>query len=200
VITIKTTKKGLLFIIIIILHLFSVIFIALITESTSDERTVVRVMGLSALIMIFYAATITLFLKDVVFHLGEKFVIVHHAFVLTGFILLLIHGITYTITISPGLRIEPWTVFSMIGDVCAIIAIIAALKRKSWTKIWRYIHALVYVTLISITLHGIYGGTDFTTPLIFVIYIIMVAGVVILFILKRWQYLRRKIFRNIENE
>ena len=172
-IIIKTTKKGLLFVIIIILHLSSVISIALITESTSDERTVVRVMGLSALIMIFYAATITLFLKDIVFHLGEKFVKVHHAFVLTGFILLLIHGITYVVTLSPGLSIEPWTFFSIIGDICAIIAIIAALRRKSWTKIWRYIHALMYLTLISITLHGIYGGTDFATPPIFGIYIIM---------------------------
>jgi hypothetical protein len=196
---IKTTKKGLFFVIIIILHLFSVILIALTTESTSDERTVVRVMGLSALIMIFYAATITLFLKDVVFHLGEKFVIVHHAFVLTGFILLLIHGITFTVALSPGLSIEPWIVFSMIGDLCAIIAIIAALKRKSWTKIWRYIHALMYITIISITLHGVSGGTDFTTPAIFAIYIIMLAGVVILFILKRWQYLRRKLLANIED-
>jgi hypothetical protein len=156
-------------------------------------------MGLSALIMIFYAATITLFLKDVVFHLGEKFVIVHHAFALTGFILLLIHGITYTITLSSGLNIEPWTVFSLIGDTFAIIAIIAAILRKRWAKIWRYIHVLIYLTLISITLHGIYGGTDFTTPPIFGIYIIMLAGVVVLFILKRWQYLRRKLFRNIED-
>ena len=86
----------------------------------------------------------------------------------------------------------------MIADTCGIIAIIAALKRKSWTKIWRYIHFLMYATLFFTTLHGIAGGTDFTTPLIFGIYIIMLAGVVVLFILKRWQYLRRKIFRNIE--
>jgi hypothetical protein len=156
-------------------------------------------MGLSALIMIFYAAIITLFLKDVVFHLGEKFVKVHHAFVLTGFILLLIHGITYILTLSSSSSMEPYAIFSTIGDICAIIAIIAALIRKRWTKIWRYIHALMYVTLISITLHGIYSGTDFTTPLIFGIYIIMLAGVVVLFILKRWQYLRRKLFASIED-
>ncbi|MFX0075311.1 MAG: hypothetical protein ACFE96_07710 [Candidatus Hermodarchaeota archaeon] len=150
-------------------------------------------MGLSALIMIFYAAIITLFLKDVVFHLGEKFVKVHHAFVLTGFILLLIHGITYVVTLSSGLSIEPWTIFSMIGDTCAIIAIIAAIKRKSWTSIWRYVHMLMYATLVLITLHGIFGGTDFSTPTIFVIYISMLAVLVVFFILKRWQLVIRKM-------
>lgn len=192
-IIIKVTKKGLLFLLIIIFHLFSVILIALITESTSVERTIVRVMGLSALVMISYAAAITLFLKNVVFHLRESFIKVHHAFVLTGFSLLLIHGITYTVTLSSGLTIQPWTVFSMIGDTCAIIAIIAALKRKSWTKIWRYIHFLMYATLIFTTLHGIAGGTDFTTPLIFGIYIIMLAGIVCVFIFKRWQLFIRKM-------
>jgi hypothetical protein len=157
-------------------------------------------MGLSALIILFYAATITLFLKNVVFHLGKTFVKVHHAFILTGFTLLLIHGITYAISLSSGLTIEPWTIFSMIGDTCAIIAIIAALKRKSWTKIWRWIHMLMYVTILSITLHAISGGSDLTTPVIFGIHVFMLAALVIIFILKRWQQFRRKLFVNIENE
>lgn len=176
-----------------------VIFIALITESTPIQRTVVRIMGLSALIILFYAATITLFLKSVVIHLGKSFVKVHHAFVLTGFVLLLVHGITYAVTLSSGLTIEPWTIFSMIGDTCAIIAIIAAIKRKSWIKIWRFIHALMYATIFFITIHGISGGTDFTTPLILGIYLFMLAVLVIIFILKRWQQFRRKLFANIED-
>ena len=110
----------------------------------------------------------TLFLKSVVFHLGKTFVRIHHAFILTGFSLLLFHGITYAVTLSSGLTIEPWTIFSMIGDTCAIVAIIAALKRKSWTKIWRWIHMLMYVTILSITLHAISGGTDLTNPVIFI--------------------------------
>jgi hypothetical protein len=186
------TKKGLIFLLLIIAHLFIVILIALLSTTTSAERTVVRVMGLSALIIIFYATVITLFLKSVVFHLGKIFVKVHHAFVLTGFSLLLIHGIMYATTLSSGLSIEPWTIFSMIGDTCAIIAIIAAIRRKHWTKIWRLIHILMYATLIFITLHGISGGTDFINPIIFSIYIIMLATVVVTFILKRWQLFIRK--------
>ncbi|MFW9821245.1 MAG: hypothetical protein ACFFE5_16705 [Candidatus Thorarchaeota archaeon] len=155
---------------------------------------------MSALIILYYASVITLFLKSVVFHLGKTFVRIHHAFILTGFSLLLVHGLTYVITLSSGIIIEPWTIFSIIGDTCAIIAIIAALKRKSWTKIWRWIHMLMYVTILSITLHGISGGTDFTTPVIFGIHVFMLAGLVIIFILKRWQQFRRKLFASIENE
>ena len=195
----KVTKKGLIFLILVVLHLLIVILISLLTTTTSIERAIVRVMGLSALIILFYATTITLFQKSVVFHLGKSFFKVHHAFVLTGFSLLLIHGITYAVTLSSGLTIEPWTIFSMIGDTCAIVAIIAAVKRKSWTKIWRWIHMLMYVTILSITLHGISGGTDFTTPVIFGIHAFMLAALVIIFILKRWQQFRRKMFASIEN-
>ena len=195
----KVTKKGFMFLVLIMLHLLIVISISLLTTTTSVERSIVRVMGLSAFIILFYAATITLFQKSVVFHLGKKFVKVHHAFVFTGFSLLLIHGITYAIVLSSGLTIEPWTIFSMIGDTCAIIAIIAAFKRKSWTKIWRWIHMLIYVTILSIALHAISGGTDLTTPVIFGIHVFMLAALVIIFILKRWQQFRRKMFASIED-
>jgi len=188
----KITKKGWLFLAVIGLHLAVVILIALTTTSTSVQRTIVRVMGLSALIILFYAATITLFLKYIVKHFGKSFVKIHHTFVLTGFGLLLIHGITYAIALSSGLSIELWTIFSMIGDTCAIIAIIAAIKRRKWTKIWRYLHMLMYWMLIFITFHGIFGGTDFTTPAILGIYISMLVAVGITVILKRRQLARIK--------
>ena len=188
----KITKKGWLFLAVIGLHLAVVILIALTTTSTSVQRTIVRVMGLSALIILFYAATITLFLKYIVKHFGKSFVKIHHAFVLTGFGLLLIHGITYAIALSSGLSIELWTIFSMIGDTCAIIAIIAAIKRRKWTKIWRYLHMLMYWMLIFITFHGIFGGTDFTTPAILGIYISMLVAVGKTVFLKRRQIAKIK--------
>jgi len=188
----KITKEGIYFLILVGLHLFIVILIALITETTSIERTIVRVMGLSALIIVFYGATITLFLKYIVKHFGTSFVRIHHIFILSGFTLLLIHGITYFITLSSGSNIGFGTMFSMIGDSCAIIAIIAAIKREKWKNGWRYIHMLMYVMIFFITFHGIFGGTDFTTPAIFGIYISMLVAIGITFILKRKQLARIK--------
>jgi hypothetical protein len=58
----------------------------------------------------------------------------------------------------------------------------------------------MYVTILSIAVHAISGGTDLTTPTIFGIHSVMLAGLVIIFILKRWQQFRRKVYASIENE
>jgi len=183
----KITKKGWAFLSLVFLHLLAVILIALISESTSVPRTIVRVMGLSALIVMFYAAIIALFLKSIIKNFGKSFIKIHHTFALSGFILLAIHGILYATLLSTGLSLELWIVFSLNADICAILAITAAIKRKSWTKIWRYIHMLMYLMLFFATLHGIFGGTDFRSPAILIIYITMLIALVFSFILKRKQ-------------
>ncbi|MBD3215328.1 MAG: hypothetical protein GF311_22155 [Candidatus Lokiarchaeota archaeon] len=165
------TKKGYYFLGLIISLFLWVIILYLLGPPSEDIFDIfIRLGVLIGYTSMFVAALIIPFMKEVTKMFGTSFLKIHHILSLIGIILITAHPIAMAInweTLSVFLpEFSDWFTFwqnsGRIAFYIIYFAAIIGLVRKYITpKIWRFLHAFIYIALVFGYFHGLFSGTDF---------------------------------------
>jgi DMSO/TMAO reductase YedYZ heme-binding membrane subunit len=172
------------------------------TVDFSDPLSwLLRVCGLAGMLSISLAALMTPFLAQVRALFGESFLRVHHRFAALGILLATLHPVllawqTLDPTVFLPVFATPYLFFALGGRAALILMYIGLaaifLRRRLPQTVWRPLHALMYLVLLLGIVHGNLIGTDFSSPVILVLFNGLFVAVLGAFVLKRWQRRRRK--------
>ena len=159
-----------------------------------------RISGLVGLLSMSIAALMTPFLAEIRTYFGAPFLRVHHLFAAAGIILATLHPVILALeTLDPGVFVpsfaNPYLFFALGGRPALILmyfGLAAILLRRSLSpSTWRPLHGLMYLVLLLGIIHGNLIGTDFSDPVIFILFNGLFAANVWAFFLKRWQRRRK---------
>ncbi len=159
--------------------------------------------ALFGLTSMFIATMIAPFQKELFRIFRKPFIKIHHAFSITGFILIVLHPLTLAIHVNSWEVFLPdfssWYNFWLLAGrpalILIVIALIASILKKQIGDYWKYIHMLNYVGLIFGVIHGILLAStfsDFSKPLkineliITILFLTMTVVSVSTFIYKRY--------------
>ncbi len=188
----KISKKGVLFLVLVSVHIIIQILIAFLTRPTDIALATIRIGALVAATLIFYTIIMSLYLRQITKNFGTTFINIHHFFAISGMGLIILHGLAYVAYYYANDFLaffnqlaEWWIIISIIGLTLIVIGVIAVLLRKKLKNTWRTLHILNYFAYASITAHAILINTDFQTLAIFGIYLGMLIVVMVAFIIKR---------------
>lgn len=154
--------------------------------------SVIRLAALLGYTSIFISIVLTKFLREVRQIFGRPFLKVHHWFGAIGLISITIHPVVFSIYTASLLVFIPdlsswyafWSLAGRQALYLAYIATIVGLLRNRITKYWRVLHGLMYVVLTFAFVHGFLIGTDFTNPVITILFLGMLVLTYIVAILK----------------
>jgi methionine sulfoxide reductase heme-binding subunit len=191
------TRRGYLLAAGIVLLYIIITLLAFFTRFTPGNPLglIIRLSGLYGYIALSIAAIMTPFLREIYQNFGKPFLRVHHLFAVIGVALITLHPLVLLArTLSLGIFVPDlgsWEGFLRTAGRPALyliyIAAIAALARANIQKYWRPVHALVLVALLFGLAHAILIGTDFASPAILVIYVLLFVGAVGAYTLKVWR-------------
>jgi DMSO/TMAO reductase YedYZ heme-binding membrane subunit len=160
----------------------------------------IRAAALVGYLAIFLAVVSSAYMRELFLLLGRPFVRVHHILSVTGLVLVTLHPLGVAVRSSDlGVFLPKFSslyLFFSLGGRPAWyligLAILAAVYRKRIKKSWRGIHYLNYVAFILATVHAILIGTDFVSPVMRAVAVVMALAVVWVFVQKRVQRRRLK--------
>lgn len=149
---------------------------------------------------IFLAVISSAYMRELFLWLGRPFVKVHHIVSLTGLALVTLHPLGVAAR-SADLRVflpdfsSVYLFLSLGGRPAWYLigaAVLAALFRKRIKDSWRVLHYLNYIAFFLATAHAIMIGTDFVSPVMKGVAVLMALAVVGVFVQKRVQRSRLK--------
>jgi DMSO/TMAO reductase YedYZ heme-binding membrane subunit len=151
----------------------------------------IRFAGLAGFVLLAVAAAMTPFSRDIYRTCGKSFLVFHHAFAISGLILITLHPVFLAIRVmNPAVFLpvfSPFSNFLVLAGRPSLILIYVALAgillRRAIPAYWRVVHGLVWVALILGIIHANLIGIDFANPVIFVIFnglAIFAAGALVL--------------------
>jgi hypothetical protein len=149
---------------------------------------------------IFLAVISSAYMRELFLWLGRPFVKVHHIVSLTGLALVTLHPLGVAAR-SANLRVflpdfsSVYLFLSLGGRPAWYLigaAVLAALFRKRIKDSWRVLHYLNYIAFFLATAHAIMIGTDFVSPVMKGVAVLMALAVVGVFVQKRVQRSRLK--------
>lgn len=155
----------------------------------------IRLAGLTGFVLLAVAATMTPFSRDIYQTCGRSFLVFHHAFAISGLVLITLHPVFLAIRLmNPAVFLpvfSPFTNFLMLAGRPSLILIYVALAgillRRAIPGYWRVVHGLVWVALILGIIHANLIGIDFSNPVVFVIFNALAVVAVGALLLKRVQ-------------
>jgi predicted ferric reductase len=188
----SVTRMGTLLLILLAI-LFLIVGALAIHIPFSDVDTLrlfIRLSALYGFLMMAIAAIMTPFLSTIYRIFGRPFLTIHHIFAAFGVVLATLHPVAFAIQImNPAVFlpktqswIDFWANAGRPALILLYIALAGALLRTKW-KQWRYSHALMYVVLLFVIVHGNLVGTDFASIEIRILYNGIFAAVVVAFFL-----------------
>lgn len=196
----KIKQNGWLFLLGVLALFIVVTVLAPLTAYGDPVYFAVRLCALYGFVSLAIATAMTPFLKEITQAFGRSFLRIHHIFAILGLIFATLHPIFFAIfTFNLAVfipRFDSWLVFWELAGRPALyilyLATAAALLRTMLKKYWRYVHALMYLILTFVIVHGNLIGTDFGNPILLVIMNALYIFTIFTFILKRYQYYQRK--------
>jgi DMSO/TMAO reductase YedYZ heme-binding membrane subunit len=166
-------------------------------------HVLVRLFGLYGFLFLGVATLITPFLKEITQAFGKPFLRIHHAFSVLGIVFITLHPVFNAIqplNLSVFIpRFDLWdvTFWRLAGRPAFIIlyiALLAAFLRAKAPKYWRPFHALMYVVLLFGIVHANLIGDDFENVGIMIIFNVLFAASIAVFVIKRFRnYARTRI-------
>ena len=154
---------------------------------------VIRAAALLGYMSVFLAILSSAYLRELVRHFGQPFIMTHHMVSITGLVLLTLHPIAVSLTrkdmkvLVP--RFDSVTAFFTWGGPPAWLLLAlgtaAVLLRVRFKKGWRAVHSLNRVAFLLGTVHAILLGTDGELLGVRIVAIIMVAATAYAFIRRR---------------
>jgi DMSO/TMAO reductase YedYZ heme-binding membrane subunit len=162
--------------------------------------SIIRLCALLGYVSMVTAAIMTPFAVQLYQLFKKNFIKMHHAFALSGLILITLHPVIFAITVLNILVFVPviddWVLFWELAGRPALILIyigvIAGFLRNKVKKYWKMIHALLYIALFFGLVHGTLIGTSFQNILIIILYYTLFIMVILGFSYKRYQVYQRK--------
>jgi DMSO/TMAO reductase YedYZ heme-binding membrane subunit len=149
---------------------------------------------------IFLAVISSAYMRELFLWLGRPFIRVHHIVSLTGLTLVTLHPLGVAVR-SADLRVflpdfsSPYLFFSLGGRPAWYLigaAVLAAVLRKRIKQSWRAVHYLNYIAFLLATPHAILIGTDFVSPVMKGVAVVMALAIAAVFVRKRVQRSRAK--------
>ncbi len=193
-------RNGWLFLFGVLLLYVLVTILALFTSYFDPLGFAIRLCALYGFTALAIATAMTPFLKEITQAFGRPFIRIHHLFAVFGLIFATLHPVFFAIlqmdlaVFIP--RFDSWIIFWELAGRPALyilyIATVAALLRLIIPKYWRYFHALMYLVLVFVIVHGNLIGTDFQNLGILIIMNVLFIIAIGAFFLKRYQNYKRK--------
>ncbi len=193
-------RNGWLFLLCVLLLYVIVTILALFTTPIDPLGFAIRLCALYGFTALAIATAMTPFLKEITQAFGRPFLRIHHLFAVFGLIFATLHPVFFAIqqmdltVFIP--RFDSWIIFWELAGRPALyilyIATVVALLRLMIPKYWRYFHALMYLVLVFIIVHGNLIGTDFQNLGILIIMNALFIIAIGAFFLKRYQNYKRK--------
>ena len=164
-----------------------VFFLLMISRPGDPVSFTMRVSGLFGFLSLSMGILMNLLKKEIKTILGFPFITAHHVLVIVGLILITLHPVILALWTSDLSVFVPETSslssFLTSGGRVAFILIyigfFAAIFRSALKGRWVYIHRVVYLAMILGIAHANLIGQDLMSPMIFILYNGIAAGVVI---------------------
>lgn len=199
-------RRGLLYIV-----LTGLVAVVLVTLSIalqpfgSPLDWVIRAAAMLGYLAVFVTAVTSAYMRELFQLLGRPFIRVHHVYSVVGLVLITLHPLAAALRSSSLLVFLPdfssfYQFFSLGGRPAwyfIVAASLAALYRAAIGQRWRLIHYLNYVAFLLATVHAILIGTDFVSPVMKGIAILM--ALVVIWVLVRKRVQRRKVQRRSQS-
>ena len=193
------TQRGWLFLLGVVALFVVVTSLALLTAYSDMLSLAVRLCALYGFVALAIATAMTPFLKEITQAFGRSFLRIHHLFAVLGLVFATLHPVFFAILQVDLLvfvpRFDSWLVFWQLAGRPALyilyLATVVAVLRRMIQKYWRYVHALMYMVLVFVIVHGNLIGTDFQNPILLVIMNALFTFTILTFVLKRYQYYQR---------
>lgn len=200
VILLTIKRNGWLFLLGVMVLFIIVTVLAPLTAYSDPLQLAIRLCALYGFIALAIATAMTPFLKEITQAFGRSFLRIHHIFAILGLVFATLHPSFFAILQVDLLvfvpRFDSWLVFWELAGRPALyilyLATVVAVLRSMIQKYWRYVHALMYLVLVFVIVHGNLIGTDFQNPVLLVIMNALFVFTILTFILKRYQYYQRK--------
>ncbi|MDD3031012.1 MAG: hypothetical protein QM220_09345 [Atribacterota bacterium] len=189
----QATLRYMVYFLIFLLYLIPIIIV--IMHGFSDYFQLFRrVTALTGISSLFIAIILSSLVRQSKKLFGTVYIKIHHFFSISGLILITLHPIIMAIDFGTtsifALSFSSWDAFLTNGGrpalYLAYIATIAAVLRKSITKYWRYFHSIIYFAFIFGAIHGLRMGSNLSSPILYGLFIIMIAAVIANFFYKRY--------------
>ena len=161
---------------------------------------VIRTAALLGYLCVFLSAVASTYMRQLVRFFGRPFVRSHHIVAVTGLVLITLHPLAVAWDYG-SLNVfvpifDSWTAFLQWGGRVAwyliAVASLVALLRTSLRQQWRAIHMLNYLAFFLATTHATMLGTDFQSPAMKALPIVLALLVAGAFVQKRLQRGRLK--------
>jgi DMSO/TMAO reductase YedYZ heme-binding membrane subunit len=155
----------------------------------------IRATALLGYLAIFLAVISSAYMRELFLWLGRPFIKVHHIVSLTGLGLVTLHPLGVAARSADlGVFLPAFSslrLFLSLGGRPAWYligaAVLAAVFRKRIKQSWRFVHYLNYIAFFLATAHAILIGTDFVSPVMQGVAVVMALAVVGVFVQKRIQ-------------
>jgi DMSO/TMAO reductase YedYZ heme-binding membrane subunit len=166
---------------------------------------VIRAAAMLGYLAVFVTAVTSAYMRELFQLLGRPFIRVHHVYSVAGLGLITLHPLAAALRSSSLLVFLPdfssfYQFFSLGGRPAwyfIVAASLAALYRAAIGQRWRLIHYLNYVAFLLATVHAVLIGTDFVSPVMKGIAILM--ALVVTWVLVRKRVQRRKVQRRSQS-
>lgn len=173
--------------------LLLVLLVLLLTGVPDPTRGVIRAAALLAYLCVFMASLASMFMREIVKRVGQPFMKVHHTWVITGLVGMIVHTTLMAWragSLSVYLpRFDSFEVFLSNGGRPALLLFaltsLTAVFRAAIGKNWRVLHWLNYLAFVLATTHAWLIGSSFEGWVLKVLGALMAVALVVVFILKR---------------
>lgn len=194
------SNKGKLVIFLILLTYVLTFIGFLLLPSADIVDSIIRLCALLGYVSMTIAAIMTPFAVQLYKIFKKNFIKMHHAFALSGLILITLHPVIFSISVLNIMVFVPviddWILFWELAGRPALIliyiAVVAGFLRNRIKKYWKTIHALLYIALFFGLVHGTLIGTSFQNALILFLFYSLFIILICAFIYKRYQVYKRK--------
>ncbi len=172
------TREGYVFAGAVIALYVLVSVLVLLSPSPALPETAIRLTALLGLLSLSIAVITVPFIPVMTGWLGVPFLRIHHSCAGAGLLGATLHPLLYAWTVASAAVFLPLhgslqIFFSTGGRVALPILYVAAgavLFRRAIPRYWRSLHLLMYLALFFAVVHGNLIGTDFSHPVIMVVF------------------------------
>ncbi len=188
-----------LFFILLLALPYFVLFLGILPDIRYDAFALMRICALAGFISLSLAISMNLLKSRLYDLLGEPFIRIHHFFAIIGLILITLHPVILSLTVSkltvfiPVLG-SPGGMLAQGGRIAIILfylAFLAALFNGRIGDRWRIIHRLMYPALLLGFIHAVMIGSDLENPVIRG-EIFILCGIVIMTGIYAWNHRRQR--------
>jgi DMSO/TMAO reductase YedYZ heme-binding membrane subunit len=160
----------------------------------------IRATALLGYLGVFLAAVSSAYMRQLFLVFGRPFIRVHHVFSVAALGLITLHPIGVAVRSADlGVFLPKFSslyLFLSLGGrpawylICT--AALAALFRKTIRESWRSVHFLNYVAFWLATAHALMIGTDFVSPIMKAVAVVLALTMAAVFVLKRAERMRAR--------